>query len=180
MKNIIRITTFVLAVACLTWATTIRPMSVERLTQLASTIVEARATETWSQWDAQHTRIYTYTRLNVSRSFKGQSASTVLVKQPGGTVGDRREVAFGVRHFRPGEDSFLFLEPSAENDGTMRVVGLMQGNFTIYKGANGQMETSNGVPNVTVASPEGKLSSYTGSRISLQELETRVTKAVAQ
>ncbi len=180
MKNLTRITTLIFGLAGLTWATTIRPMSVDRLTQLASAIVEAQATQTWSQWNAEHTQIYTYTRLTVTRTLKGQQTSSILVKQIGGTVGQIKEVAYGVRHFQPGDHAFLFLEPSAENDGTMRIVGLMQGNFIIYKTQAGETKVSNGVPNVTVQSTSGQLTPYTGSHLSLNELETRVTKAVNQ
>lgn len=180
MKQLTRIIILVLGMACLTWATTIRPMSVDRLTKLSSTIVEAHATQTWSEWNPEHTQIYTYTRLTVTRNFKGPQADSVLVKQIGGTVGQIKEVVYGVRHFRAGDDAFLFLEPSAENDGTMRVVGLMQGNFLIYRLASGELKASNGVPNVTVRSDNGQLAPYTGSQISVNELETRVTKAVSQ
>lgn len=179
MKNTIRIIALVLLTACLAWATTIRPMSVDRLTQLASDIVEAHVTQTWSEWDAQHTRIYTYTRLNVTRSLKGSQTPSVLVKQPGGVKDGITEVVYGVRHFRSGEDSVLFLEPGRDNDGAMRVVGLMQGNFLVFK-SQGELKVSNGVPNVTVVTTGGQLAPYTGSHMTLQELESRVTKAVAQ
>ncbi len=154
-------------------------MSIDRLAQFASDIVEARVTQTWSEWDAQHTRIYTYTTLTVTRSLKGSQSSTVLVKQPGGTKDGTTEVVYGVRHFRPGEDAVLFLEPSRDNDGAMRVVGLMQGNFLVFNSA-GERKVSNGVPNVTTLDSNGQLTPYTGAHMTLQEIESRVTKAVGQ
>jgi len=172
--------TIIVAAATFTWATTVRPMSVDRLTQLATTIVEAHVSQTWSEWDPAHTRIYTYTRLAVSKSLKGSQVSTILVKQPGGTKDGIREVAFGVRHFRSGEDAFLFLEPDASNDGAFRVVGLMQGNFLIGKTSNGKLMVSNGMPQVTVLNSRGQRGPYAGERMTLQELETSVTKAVAK
>ncbi len=180
MRKITRISILVLGMACLAWATTIRPMSVDRLTRLSSVIVEAHANQTWSQWNPEHTQIDTYTRLTVTRNFKGPQTTTVLVKQIGGTVGQIKEVAYGVRHLRPGDDAFLFLEPSAENDGTMRIVGLMQGNFLIHKTVAGEFMASNGVPNVTVRSANGQLTPFAGSQMALSELETRVSKAVRQ
>lgn len=175
MKITIRTLILVLAAACLSWATTVRPMSVDRLTQLATSVIEARVTQTWSQWDEAHTRIYTYTRLTVTRSLKGSQASTVLVKQPGGKVGNIREVVYGVRHFRTGEDAFLFLEP--DPDGTFRVVGLVQGNFLVYKNSAGETKVTNGIPQVTALS-QGKLAPSAGTHMTLQELESRVSKAV--
>ncbi len=179
MKIITRSVLLVFVVSCLGWATTIRPMSIERLTQLASSIVEAQAIQTWSDWNPQHTQIDTYTRLAVTRSFKGGPTSTVVVKQPGGTKDGITEVFVGVRHFKMGDDSFLFLEPSSDNDGTMRVVGLMQGHFAVYT-VGSEKKVSNGVPNVTSMGPDGKLVRYGGARMSVQELESRVTKAVAR
>lgn len=164
---------------CFAWGTTVRPMSVERLTKLATAVVEAHVTQTWSEWDAQHTRIYTYTRLSVSRTLKGTQTDTVLVKQAGGVKDGRIERVFGVRHFRAGEDVVLFLEPGNDGDGAMRVVGLMQGNFLTYKTATGETKVSNGVPNVTAVSTDGRMSPYTGSHMSLQELESQVSRASA-
>jgi hypothetical protein len=155
-------------------------MSVDRLTQLATVIVEGKVTQTWSDWDAAHTRIYSYTRLTVTKSFKGQQSSSIVVKQPGGLKDGIREVVYGVRHFRPGEDAFLFLESGPGNDGTLRVVGLMQGNFQIYKSASGETKVTNGVPRVTVLNAQGQVTPYAGSHLKLLELESRVTKAVGR
>jgi hypothetical protein len=180
VKNTIRTIALVLATACLGWATTVRPMSVDRLTQLATSIVEAHVNKTWSTWDAQHSRIYTYTTLTVTKNLKGSQTSTITVKQPGGTVGHMREVVFGVRHFRPGEDAFLFLEPDQQNDGTFRVVGLMQGNFFIDRTSPARTIVTNGVPQVTAINSQGQLAPYSGAHMTLQELETRVVKAVTK
>ncbi len=179
MKKIIRVFLLVTAMACLGWATTIRPMSIDRLTQLATSIAEVHAMQTWCDWNPQHTQINTYTRVAITHSFKGQPASTVVVKQPGGTKDGITELIAGVRLIKAGDDAFLFLEPSSDNDGTMRVVGLMQGHFAVYRFGN-ETKVSNGVPNVTALGADGKLSPYTGAHMSIQELESRVNKAVAR
>lgn len=171
--------TATLALAGSLWATTVRPASVERLTQLSSMIIEGRATNTWSEWNAQHTAIYTYTQFQVARTLKGQSAQTILVRQRGGTVGDIRQVLFGVRHFQVGEDAVLFLQPVPGANGTMEIVDLMQGNFRVSHTTAGAATVTNGVPGVTELSPTNELRTYTGTRLTLQDLEVRVRNAMA-
>jgi hypothetical protein len=172
--------TAALALVGSVWATTVRPASVERLTQLATTIIEGRAINTWSAWNARHTAIYTYTQFQVARTLKGQSPQTVLVRQRGGTVGDIRQVLFGVRHFQVGDDAVLFLQPVPGANGTMEIVDLMQGNFRVSRTTTGAATVNNGVPGVTELSPTNELRTYTGTRLTLQELEARVRKAVVK
>jgi len=179
MRNAVRIFAVIIAASVVAWATSVRPMSIDKLTQEASNIVEARAVQTWSAWNAQHTRIYTFTRVNVSRSLKGGAVSNMVVKQPGGTKDGIKEIVFGVRHLQPGEDAVLFLRPSVDNDGTHVVVGLMQGSFRVYRSTSGQLHVSNGMPEVTAVDSSGRMTAFTGSRMTLQQLESRV-QAVAK
>lgn len=180
MKKSLCLAALVLLAASIISATTVRPMSIEKLTGLADVVVEAHIIDSWSEWNAQHTRIYTFSRISITRALKGSQASTIVVKQPGGTKDGIKEVVFGVRHLVPGEDALLFLTPSSSNDGTLSVVGLMQGNFRIYKSASGEMKVSNGMPEVTVSEPGGKVGAFTGSRMTLKQIESHVRKAVAQ
>lgn len=166
--------------AALCSATTVRPASVERLSQLATSIVEGRATNSWTEWNAQHTAIYTYTQFRVSRTLKGQAGQTVVVRQRGGEKDGLRQVLFGVRHFQVGEDAVLFLQPVSERAGTMEVVDLMQGNFQVIRTSAGATTVSNGVPGVTELSQSGQVRTYSGTRMTLQELESRVRKAVTR
>ncbi|HUS20101.1 MAG TPA: hypothetical protein VMZ25_10665, partial [Terriglobales bacterium] len=65
-------------------ATTIVPMSVERLTRASTHVVLAQATEAWTEWDSDHALIYTITRFRVQHSLKGEAGQEILVKQMGG------------------------------------------------------------------------------------------------
>jgi hypothetical protein len=162
------------------WGTTVVPMSIERLTGAAERVLEARATETWAQWNSDHTLIHTYTRFSVSRVLKGADGALV-VKQLGGTAGGYKQVVAGVRHFRPGDQAVLFLRPSDAGDGTFVIVGLMQGQFRIQQSASGEAVVTNGVPEVSTydaATRTGGI--YRGSHMTLRELESRVTRALQQ
>ena len=162
-------------------ATTIIPLSVEEMTTKSTHVLRGNATETWTAWNPQHTLIYTYTKFEVTKSLKGQVQQTVTVKQMGGRVGNTVQKVAGVRHFRPGEQDVLFLQPSKDHDGTFIVTGLMQGNFLVRRSASGQMLVSNGVPEVSkVEAQSGVISGYRGTTSTVDELENRIRKAVQQ
>jgi hypothetical protein len=165
--------------AGLSSATTVIPMSVERLAESSSHVLQGKAVQSWSEWNAQHTLIYTYTKFQVSSAWKGQAPAMVVVKQPGGKVDATTERVYGVRYLRQGEDSVLFLRPSEERDGTLIITGLVQGNFRVRTSRSGTAVVSNGMAEVSsysVASHE--VAPFTGSTMRLEDLKARVQKAV--
>lgn len=167
--------------ASLASATTIIPMTVEQLADKSTQVVRARAMQSWSEWNPQHTIIYTYTKFQVVKSFKGSPEQTITVKQLGGRVDNTVQKVSGVRQFTGGEENFLFLQPSQDNDGTMIVTGLVQGNFRLYRTSAGQVAASNGVPEVSaVQAGTGAVSTYRGSTVTVDQLESRIQKAMQQ
>ena len=171
------------ALTTLAAATTVKPMTIEELSRASTAVVEGTAVSSWSQWDASHRLISTYTRFRVGRALKGAPASLVTVKQMGGSVGGWHQKVAGVRFFAPNEQAVLFLRPSVAADGTLAIVGLMQGNFQMQRAADGTIMVSNGVPGVSSYDPQngvGTVGVYTGSKIPLRELESRVQKAGSQ
>jgi len=162
-------------VAAASFATTVRPVSVETLTAQASMIVHGQAMESWSAWDDQHHLIFTFTRVQVSKSLKGQ-AQSLVVRQLGGTVNGITVRASGVRHLLPGEETVLFLRPSEVRDGSMAIVGLMQGQFRVQRSSSGEATVSNGMPDVQQLS-NGRIVQYNGAHMTLNELEQRVKGA---
>lgn len=169
------------------YATTVVPMSVERLTALSSHVVVAHAVKSWSAWNAQHTMIETYTQFSVDTSLKGASTNTITVRQPGGSADGYTQHVSGVRPWTAGESAVLFLQPSMSNDGTFIVTGLMQGNFRVHHSASGTTIADNGVPSpasepgeeVDSFNPANKsLHTYTGNRMNLDDLVQRVRTAV--
>lgn len=173
-----RLSICLLLVSAVAVATTVIPMSVEKLAQSSSHVLEGAAIANWSEWNPQHNLIYTFTKFRVGNSWKGQAPSVIVVKQPGGTVGDTTERVYGVRYLRPGERSVLFLRPSDERDGTLIITGLVQGNFRVRTSQTGEQVVSNGAPEVTAYSVGNReVSTFTGNRMRLDELKARVEKA---
>lgn len=173
-------TTLIVMAACLAWATMVKPMSVEQLSTAASNIVEGQASESWTSWNATHTRIYTYTRVKVSRALKGTPGDTVVVKQVGGSAGGYTQHVAGVQPMQNGENAVLFLRPSVAGDGTMVIVGLMQGHFRVARDSqSGATVVSNGVIGAEEMSSR-KIRAYQGSRLTLSQMEARIRKAVTR
>jgi hypothetical protein len=169
-----------LLIAWVAQATMVKPMTVEDLTSAASTVVEGQATESWTSWNALHTRIYTFTRVQVSRALKGSPGETVVVKQLGGSADGYTQHVSGVRPIQTGEAALLFLRPSEAHDGTMVVVGLMQGQFRLARDSqSGATVVSNGVLGAEeMQSSSTKVQPYHGSALTLSQMEARVQKAV--
>ncbi|HWR13247.1 MAG TPA: hypothetical protein VN577_00350 [Terriglobales bacterium] len=159
-------------------ATMVKPMTVEQLTSGSSAVVEGQSVETWTGWNATHSRIYTYTRVKVARALKGSPSDTIVVKQLGGSAGGYTQHVAGVRAMSTGERAVLFLRPSTTGDGTMVIVGLMQGHFRIARdNTTGTDYVSNGTPDGEELSGN-TVKRYRGSALKLSELEARVRKAV--
>jgi hypothetical protein len=161
------------------FATTVKQMSIDDLTSAASAIVEGQATDSWSAWNPQHTLIYTFTRVRVAKTLKGSADSTVMVKQLGGSAGGYTQKVAGVHPMRTGDTSMLFLRPSEAHDGTMVIVGLMQGNFHIEKESrSGVAVVNNGAGDVHQSSGTD-VTEYRGAKLTLRQLEARVRKVAA-
>ena len=157
-------------------ATTIVPMSVKELTHAATHVVEGQALRSWSAWNEQHTLIYTYTSFAVSRTLKGSAPAEIVVKQPGGSADGYTQTVWGVRRLQAGEHALLFLRPSVAADGTLVVVGLMQGEYHIYQAGSETMAT-NGVP-VTRRYEYGNVTSSGGGAQRLSEVEGSVRRSM--
>jgi hypothetical protein len=168
-----------LAVPTLLFATTVVPMAVEALTRASTYVVEARSIGSTSQWNSEHTFIFTYTRFEVTRALKGQASNTIMVRQIGGTVDGITQKVAGVRQWSPGEESVLFLQPSSMADGALVVTGLMQGNFLMRRTQAGHTYVSNGMPDAfEYQAAAGEVTSYRGNTMRLEEIESRIQKAV--
>jgi len=117
-------------------ATTLVRMSLSQLAQASSTIVQGQVVDRTSRWNAAHTRIMTYSTVQIEKALKGQPPSTITIEQLGGTVGNFHVHVPGTAYLRPQEQYVLFLEPVAGKSETYHTVGMMQGAFRVYHGRN--------------------------------------------
>jgi len=82
--------------------------------------------------------ISTYVRVHPEGVIKGRvRGGEVVLREPGGTIGDRREWVFGAPEFLMGERTLLFL--TRNHDGTLQTANLAMGKFTITANAAGKL-----------------------------------------
>ncbi len=135
--------TSILAVATGLWlassatATTLVRMSLSQLAQASSTIVQGQVVSQEARWNPSHTRIMTYSTVQLEKALKGQPPSTLTIEQLGGTIGNFHVHVPGTAFLRPQAQYILFLEPVAGKVQTYHMVGMMQGAFRVYRERNG-------------------------------------------
>jgi hypothetical protein len=108
-------------------------MGLEQLVQASTDIVRGHVASQESRWNEANTQIVTLTTIVVNARIKGRAPATVVVEQPGGTVGNMRSDATGSARFQEGGDYVLFLEPAKLTPSRRVVVGMIQGAYRIYR-----------------------------------------------
>jgi hypothetical protein len=118
-------------------AGTVRPMSLEQMTERADMIFTGRVAGKRAEWNAERTRIYTYVTFEVDRYLKGGTESGVAtVRLLGGQVGRYLVQLPGTPQFTIGEEVLLFC--AGQQARIPSVLGLSLGKFTITNSANGE------------------------------------------
>ncbi len=135
-------------------ASVIAPETIDAMARRVPVIVRGRVTRNVSGWDEPKHRIWTWTEIVVSDVIKGRPPQVVLVKQPGGEVGNIGQAVSGAASFREGEECVLFLEAAAGEVGTFRTVGLSAGKVSLTQW-RGKKTASRDLRGITFASPGG-------------------------
>ena len=112
-------------------ATVVLSLSMEEMTARAALVVHATVQVSQPGWDEPHAKIWTWTELSVKETLKGRELATVLVKQPGGVVGEVGMQVDGVATFTPGEEVVLFLEPAPDEPGSWVPVAMSSSKVTL-------------------------------------------------
>jgi hypothetical protein len=111
-------------------ATTFVVMDEATLLRTSDAVITGTVTAIESAAADPDGRIYTYVHVEPDRIIKGSLDNRPLVlREPGGTVGDQREWIFGAPEFWVGERSLLFL--TRNPDGTLQTHSLAMGKFTL-------------------------------------------------
>ena len=112
-------------------ATVVLSMSLEEMTARAALVVHATVQVSQPGWDEAHAKIWTWTELTVKETLKGRAPSSVLVKQPGGIVGEVGMQVDGVATFTRGEEVVLFLEAAPDEPGAWVPVAMSSSKVTL-------------------------------------------------
>lgn len=95
----------------------------------ANLVVEGRVAAVDVRWDDGRTCINTYVTFTVERVHKGAATGSVVVKVPGGTVGDEEVRVEGTAKFEKDEEAMVFLWK--DRAGEWIVLGEAQGKFRL-------------------------------------------------
>lgn len=96
------------------FASVVLAMSMEEMTTRSPLVVRGTVHRVDTQWAEGKTKIWTYSEVVVQETIKGAARTSVLVKQPGGVIGNIGEKVSGAAVFTPGEEVVLFLEPAVD------------------------------------------------------------------
>jgi hypothetical protein len=105
-------------------------LSLEELVAQAGWIVVGIVSSQKSQWNAEHSQIHTLVTVTVEEWVKGEPrGNEIIIKIPGGQVGEVSQMVGGSPNFRIGEKVLVFLQ--IQDDDTISVVGGTQGKLVI-------------------------------------------------
>ncbi len=110
--------------------TTFVMMDEQSLMESSDLVITGTVTSITSATSGSAGPIYTYVQVHVGRVIKGRvDSDTVVAREPGGSVGERRQWIFGAPEFWVGERTLLFL--SRNPDGSLQTNSLAMGKFTL-------------------------------------------------
>jgi hypothetical protein len=124
----------IISAAGLAQATTVIMPTDTQLMIESRAIIRAKVRSVSTAADEQSGIVYTYIKLKVTDVFKGEIRDRlIVVKQPGGSIGDRGTMVFSAPRFSVGEQVIVYLQTM--QDGTLRVHDAFLGKYSIVKDA---------------------------------------------
>lgn len=111
------------------FATTVKRMELPELVSSSDAIAQGTVESNETRWENKS--IVTYTSIRVDEAIKGGPRRALLIRQPGGTIGNLTLHAPGTPQFTQGSQVIVFLRD--RKDGTFDVVGLGQGKYDIQE-----------------------------------------------
>jgi len=159
-------------------AATLQQLSMDQMSQLATSVVRARVTESSASiiTSPGGSMIYTHYKLAVSEVWKGAAASEVLL--PGGDLNGQKQTFPGVPELRVGGEYILFLWKSPST-GITHTIGLTQGIFEVTAQADGSSVVSRRQSGELMLDAAGKRVSDQAVSMKLPDMKTRVKAGVS-
>jgi len=110
----------------------------------------------WAEMEPATKRPYTYWRISVHEQLYGAGiGSEIVVRQPGGEIGDMGYHVAGAAEFAGGEQVFIALRDTDQNSGVKEVVGLASGKFRVEQNSSGEKIVMSGL-GLPVSGSDGK------------------------
>ena len=117
-------------------ASTFLKIDLPTLNRMSESVVHARVVSVDSAWNAEGSMIFTEVTLEVLGRLRGTSDATVVVRVPGGTVGDFTSEMEGAPRFQTGDEVVVFL--ARWQDGVPMVAGYAEGLSFVHADAAGR------------------------------------------
>ncbi len=135
--------TVVLAGVSLTGASTFLKVDIPTLKKMSESVVQANVVDVRSAWNDEGSMIFTYVTLEVTGRLHGSSPEKLVVRVPGGTVGDFTSVMEGAPQFQTGDRVVAFI--ARWYDGVPMVAGYAQGVSTVNQDRLGNLILEGGL-----------------------------------
>jgi hypothetical protein len=146
-------------------ATSVLPISLQRMATAADLIFHGRAISNQVRLDEASGRVATFTTFEIIDVVKGEAGPTHTIKQIGGQLpGSKiRQVIHGVPRFNAGEEYVIFL-PKASSLGFASPIGLSQGRFSVIKQNSESVVSNRRAVAATIHTPDqpGRINAPSG------------------
>ena len=127
----------------LTAASTFLKVDVPALKRMSEAVVQADVVDVRSAWNDEGSAIFTFVTLQVTGRLHGAAADQLVVRVPGGTVGDFTSEMEGAPVFHEGDHIVAFI--ARWFDGAPMVAGYAQGLSKINRDRLGNLMLEGGV-----------------------------------
>jgi hypothetical protein len=114
-----------LAGISLTAASTFLKVDIPTLKKMSESVVQAGVVDVRSAWNDEGSAIFTFVTLEVTGRLHGTAEGQIVVRVPGGTVGDFTSEMEGAPQFHKGDEVVAFI--ARWNDGVAMVAGYAEG-----------------------------------------------------
>lgn len=162
-------------VALPTYGTTLLRADVARLAVHSSRVVRGTVVRVKAHW-AGEGHIVTDVTVKVAETLAGKSSSTVVIRQPGGTVGDIAQTVGGEARFEEGEQVVVFIQRRGPT--RFRLTGMAQGKFRVEKTADGLVAVPSPTKGAVLIDPGTHRPTAARMRpVSLEKLRTEIRHA---
>lgn len=126
-----------MAGATIAAASTFLKVDIPTLKRMSESVIQARVTNVQSAWNEEGSAIFTFVTLQVTGRLHGTSADELVVRVPGGTVGDFTSEMEGAPRFQEGDEVVAFI--ARWYDGVPMVAGYAEGLSKVNRDARGNL-----------------------------------------
>jgi hypothetical protein len=132
-----------LAGVSLTAASTFLKIDIPTLKGMSESVVRGHVLDVRSEWNSEGTGIFTFVTLEVTGRLHGNADNQLVIRVPGGTVGDFTTVMEGAPTFDVGDDVVAFI--ARWYDGVPMVAGYAQGLSRVHPDRLGNLMLQGGL-----------------------------------